>query len=400
MDKEFVRQFTQAMSRIHEDAQYRKAKERATLYKPIDIYADHKQLLSSLTMENLKEIARMWNLKKVSQFKKAQLVDYLATCIADSLPLWFELLNQEKFNLVRKIVNAGNVVKFDQLSEKTLRYFRARGVIFPGQFEGQKVLVIPHNLFDQFEKLVRVPDIQKTIKINDEIFKLVKGLLIYYGVIERFELESCLIKIYPKIKEYAYLLPLLEIAHYDPDILLLGELYFSLEMIEQPYMMLQEQLSRDIDYYPVTYQMAKRAGNQGYIDLNLFQERFKLYLQKKWGISPKEALDITIECIYNVKNSVPLDGQIKCLQNYIKLATLEQAQELGNYLVLLHNNSGHWELKGYSPEEISNEEQPQEVIREGLNPHVVDISARKRKVGRNEPCPCGSGKKYKQCCGR
>jgi preprotein translocase subunit SecA len=26
--------------------------------------------------------------------------------------------------------------------------------------------------------------------------------------------------------------------------------------------------------------------------------------------------------------------------------------------------------------------------------------ARSKKVGRNEPCPCGSGKKYKQCCGR
>lgn len=22
------------------------------------------------------------------------------------------------------------------------------------------------------------------------------------------------------------------------------------------------------------------------------------------------------------------------------------------------------------------------------------------KVGRNQPCPCGSGKKYKKCCGR
>jgi preprotein translocase subunit SecA len=22
------------------------------------------------------------------------------------------------------------------------------------------------------------------------------------------------------------------------------------------------------------------------------------------------------------------------------------------------------------------------------------------KVGRNDPCPCGSGRKYKQCCGR
>ena len=23
-----------------------------------------------------------------------------------------------------------------------------------------------------------------------------------------------------------------------------------------------------------------------------------------------------------------------------------------------------------------------------------------KKVGRNDPCPCGSGKKYKNCCGR
>ena len=23
-----------------------------------------------------------------------------------------------------------------------------------------------------------------------------------------------------------------------------------------------------------------------------------------------------------------------------------------------------------------------------------------KKVGRNDPCPCGSGKKYKHCCGR
>ena len=24
----------------------------------------------------------------------------------------------------------------------------------------------------------------------------------------------------------------------------------------------------------------------------------------------------------------------------------------------------------------------------------------KQKIGRNEPCPCGSGKKYKKCCGK
>ncbi|MBO7658088.1 MAG: SEC-C domain-containing protein [Clostridia bacterium] len=29
-----------------------------------------------------------------------------------------------------------------------------------------------------------------------------------------------------------------------------------------------------------------------------------------------------------------------------------------------------------------------------------DVQAVSTKVGRNDPCPCGSGKKYKKCCGR
>jgi hypothetical protein len=30
----------------------------------------------------------------------------------------------------------------------------------------------------------------------------------------------------------------------------------------------------------------------------------------------------------------------------------------------------------------------------------MPTSPARRKVGRNEPCPCGSGKKHKKCCGR
>ncbi len=32
--------------------------------------------------------------------------------------------------------------------------------------------------------------------------------------------------------------------------------------------------------------------------------------------------------------------------------------------------------------------------------HQQPVMRQGRKIGRNEPCPCGSGKKYKQCCGR
>jgi len=39
---------------------------------------------------------------------------------------------------------------------------------------------------------------------------------------------------------------------------------------------------------------------------------------------------------------------------------------------------------------------------DGADEVSIDLPIRRSipKVGRNEPCPCGSGKKYKNCCGR
>ncbi|MEW6094070.1 MAG: SEC-C metal-binding domain-containing protein [Chloroflexota bacterium] len=28
----------------------------------------------------------------------------------------------------------------------------------------------------------------------------------------------------------------------------------------------------------------------------------------------------------------------------------------------------------------------------------TSVRPRKKKAGRNDPCPCGSGRKYKKCC--
>lgn len=49
------------------------------------------------------------------------------------------------------------------------------------------------------------------------------------------------------------------------------------------------------------------------------------------------------------------------------------------------------ELDPDKPENISD----LEVL---LNPQKTKIA--EEKVGRNEPCPCGSGKKHKKCCGK
>jgi preprotein translocase subunit SecA len=56
-------------------------------------------------------------------------------------------------------------------------------------------------------------------------------------------------------------------------------------------------------------------------------------------------------------------------------------------------------------EEVAARERPQRMVlsRGGEGGEVERPAAAKRqgeKIGRNNPCPCGSGKKYKRCCGK
>lgn len=46
---------------------------------------------------------------------------------------------------------------------------------------------------------------------------------------------------------------------------------------------------------------------------------------------------------------------------------------------------------------IFSEEKQKELYKEQKNSRTV---RKEKKIGRNDPCPCGSGKKYKKCCGK
>jgi len=62
-------------------------------------------------------------------------------------------------------------------------------------------------------------------------------------------------------------------------------------------------------------------------------------------------------------------------------------------------------LKPKKREEVMNVKMNNKVTNMFTNAGGEDTPKRKpvtaeKKVGRNDPCPCGSGKKYKQCCGK
>lgn len=74
----------------------------------------------------------------------------------------------------------------------------------------------------------------------------------------------------------------------------------------------------------------------------------------------------------------------------VRVQTLEKAEE-----VLSLCNQHNWKvIVGIEPD------QPEDIsdVERLLNPQE---SAKARSIaGRNDPCPCGSGFKYKKCCGK
>ena len=70
-----------------------------------------------------------------------------------------------------------------------------------------------------------------------------------------------------------------------------------------------------------------------------------------------------------------------------------QTQERGLYVAETCAKHGWHYIIGLepdNPEDISD-------LEKALNPPKPVVSA--DKVGRNDSCPCGSGKKYRKCCG-
>ena len=157
---------------------------------------------------------------------------------------------------------------------------------------------------------------------------------------------------------------------------------------------------------------AARSGLEKYVILNavdrLWQEhlyamdglREAVYLRAYGQKDPlteykTEAYAMFVELMESIKNEV--------LNNLFRSTTNLQAFEQLLASVPRHllqqdllGSEGHF---GANEGEIdTTQTAPQTAFEQAMNAPVQ--RAPQKTVGRNEPCPCGSGKKYKSCCGR
>lgn len=99
----------------------------------------------------------------------------------------------------------------------------------------------------------------------------------------------------------------------------------------------------------------------------------------------EQIIDMTrVEC--------PIEGYLDYLEDEGLTLGTGKANQMLTLLSNAINDMPHWANNGWSPTELLEQQTGKKLFRNSDGSIM--------KVGRNDPCPCGSGKKYKKCCGR
>lgn len=136
-----------------------------------------------------------------------------------------------------------------------------------------------------------------------------------------------------------------------------------------------------------------RYSNWNYFEHTVESQRLEEYLIRTVGVAPLVAPQLISELHYACVVEGSIQDILAILTNHGLRFNEPQLGELSQLISAFSNATRLWSNNGHTPNEIFKLYQ-----RDQLRP--LPAQERKIKVGRNDPCPCGSGKKYKKCCGR
>lgn len=131
-----------------------------------------------------------------------------------------------------------------------------------------------------------------------------------------------------------------------------------------------------------------------YFEHNEHSRNLEDYLIHACGVAPFLVPKIVTELHESCMLSEPFQYRFDLLSTHGIEFDGDQLNEFVQLLSAFDNSTRLWSNNGHTPNEIfSLYEQ------KNLSPRP-NQATKKAKIGRNDPCPCGSGLKYKKCCGR
>ena len=348
--------------------------------------------------KELEQIAKLYGVKNASKIKKDDLIKVLVEVIPEKLPEKLPMLDREDLERFEEVCKADIALDTEEELELYYNLMELELVQHQKDSESGKITVaavdIVKDAYNSIDKEAILPIIDRNTKLRNYI----KGILNLYGSVE-LKVAS---EIYKKL--YDIDITATEIKTFVKEDMRLGfgTKVMDNYIVEETIYALDKsnfnafiEARNKCDYYIPSLEMLEKLADDRYYEESLPIEKLRGNLKHKHNATDEtiEEVVVAVNMICKVDND--RTGRVidlileEMAELGVEFKSFAQVQDMGKLVTQISRGVRKWINKGFTDQELS--------------PHTFDErTGQKIKVldiGRNDPCPCGSGKKYKKCCG-
>lgn len=345
----------------------------------------------NVTKNELKEALDTLGVFPKSSLKKEELLKEFYQFFDERSEQFIAIINPRIYQIMKKLMKADkNGIEVELETEPEVNFLGEVLLISEPVFTDEKIHIqLREEMKDRVAKMI-LPKYEKVIKQMQIIVDFIIHLMDAYGIMEDY-------KVCDKITQFLgiqinpHMLLALSLYHVDLSYHIIitefsDTLYLTNAFISHPEDLLMERESRDLTYKEYTLEELSEDIFDNLHQLKEVQKVIQFLEKRKVEFADEATLSMVLTIMSSP--SIEIEDFMKLIP--IDFADIHEANEYLQLVMDLHNSIPHYALYGYSPKELV--EMQKEKIEQEEN------EKKKKKVGRNDPCPCGSGKKYKNCC--
>lgn len=372
-EKEIIREFARFQKRWTE---------------PITKDLTYEQALKRFTKAELDHIRRQFQIQNASQLSKDKLAAHIASNQQLILGGILPHLTTAQYNTIRKAATNGSESLYTVQGEAI--WWRFLTLLIPGDLDGELELIVPLDLRNTIIDYKNQEGFTELLRKNDLILSLSKGLINTFGIVTFEHLYAELIHqgVFNGPDYHKHVQDLLWLQQSHRADYIVQYRYYAVPYFQEPafeYDALQRR--HDLRRVKLTkQQLMSRSTEDYFLEIPEYKS-LRSSLQKLEGLHPDDVDGLLFE-MYVMLNEDSMPTTImNRINDKVVFDSLEQINTIMKLVSEAANATPRWFLKGHTPKELFKEEQK----------HLTPLP-KKPFVGRNDLCPCGSGKKYKKCC--
>jgi len=370
------------------------------LFKKINIKVEKNlkfnELCDLTTREDMNSIALQWGIGKSSKLKKNDYAEVIKKEIIENLRDKLLKTDKNVINVLKYMLKNEGYIKSKELlnlGTEAIYYLKNNGIIFLGRENDEPVTMIPNDIVQTVRNIIEDENFTSKIEENDIILRITRGVLYYVGIVEVTALREYLSKILnidtsvdnlkaiirenEKVHhEIKFISELKEIENYE---------FVANSKLSDPVRMLYVQNANKCEFKAFTKEELIEAGQPNFSEWYNEHTALYNYIVESYGLSDVEGKMLVDAVINGLKDGSTIEQTMEVLNSCFNFENNKERKEVEDIVTKMQGATRLWTLRGYTPIE--------------LGARKIKTVIKEQKVGRNEKCPCGSGRKYKKCCG-